>query len=170
MKRQVALLSVVLFSFLLTGCRISYKFNGASIDYNTTKTITLDPFTNRAPYQWAPMAPMFNNALSDLFARQTKLQQVKKDGDLHISGDITGYDQTNKAISADGYSSMVQLKITVKVVFVNNNNHDEDFDKSFSAQREYDATQQLSAVQEELVGQIIDEITEQIFNATVANW
>ena len=48
-----------------TACTISYKLNGASIDYNVIKTITLDPFANRASYQWGPMASMFNNSLSD---------------------------------------------------------------------------------------------------------
>jgi len=139
---------VVLASVLLMqGCTVSYKLNGASIDYNTIKTITVEAFTNRAAYQWAPMAPMFNTTLSDKYNHQT-----------------------NKSISADGYSSMVQLKMTVKVKFTNNKHHDDDFDKSFSANREYDSSQQLSAVQEELVQQMIDDIVDQVFNATVANW
>lgn len=154
----------------IASCAITYKLNGASIDYNTIKTITVETFSNRAAYQWAPMAPMFNNSLSDVYNRQTKLRQVKKEGDLVLSGEITSYDQTNKSISADGYSSMVQLKMTVKVKFVNNKNHSDDFDKSFSANREYDSSQQLSSVQEELVQQMIDDIVDQVFNATVANW
>ena len=163
---MVALASVL----LMQGCTVSYKLNGASIDYNTIKTITLETFSNRAAYQWAPMAPMFNNTLSDRYNSQTKLRQVKRDGDLVISGEIVSYDQTNKSISADGYSSMVQLKMTVKVKFTNNKQHNDDFDKSFTANREYDSSQQLSAVQEELVQQMIDDIVDQVFNATVANW
>ena len=116
------------------------------------------------------MAPMFNNTLSDRYNSQTKLRQVKRDGDLVLSGEITSYDQTNKSISADGYSSMVQLKINVKVKFTNNKHHDDDFDRTFTANREYDSSQQLSAVQEELVQQMIDDIVDQVFNATVANW
>ena len=162
---------VVLTSVLLMqGCTVSYKLNGASIDYNTIKTITIDAFTNRAAYQWAPMAPMFNTTLSDKYNHQTKLRQVKRDGDLVLSGEIVSYDQTNKSISADGYSSMVQLKMTVKVKFTNNKHHDDDFDRTFAANREYDSSQQLSAVQEELVQQMIDDIVDQVFNATVANW
>ena len=162
----LALLSLV----MVCGCTVSYKLNGASIDYNTIKTITIETFSNRAAYQWAPMAPMFNNTLSDRYNNQTKLRQVKRDGDLVLSGEITSYDQTNKSISADGYSSMVQLKITVKVKFTNNKQHNDDFDKTFTANREYDSSQQLSAVQEELVQQMIDDIVDQVFNATVANW
>lgn len=163
---MLALASVL----LVQGCTVSYKLNGASIDYNTIKTITLETFSNRAAYQWAPMAPMFNNTLSDRYNSQTKLRQVKRDGDLVISGEIVSYDQTNKSISADGYSSMVQLRMTVKVKFTNNKQHNDDFDKTFTANREYDSSQQLSAVQEELVQQMIDDIVDQVFNATVANW
>lgn len=172
MKRRILkALAVLLVSVVsLSSCLVTYKLNGASIDYNVIKTITLDAFTNRAAYQWAPMAPMFNNSLSDIYNRQTKLRQVKRDGDLHISGEITSYDQTNKSISADGYSAMVQLRMTIQVRFQNNRNHEDDFEKSFSASREYDSSQQLSAVQEELVQQMIDDIVDQIFNATVANW
>lgn len=171
MKR---ILKSVLFAlasvFLMSGCTISYKLNQSSIDYNTTKTIAIETFTNRASYQWAPMAPMFNNTLSDKYASQTKLRQVKRDGDLALSGEITSYDQTNKSISADGYSSMVQLRMTVKVKFTNSKKHEDDFDRTFSASREYDSSQQLTAVQEELVQQMIDDIVDQVFNATVAKW
>ena len=155
---------------LMSGCSVSYKLNGASIDYNTIKTITIETITNRAAYQWAPMAPMFSTSISDIYNRQTKLRQVKRDGDLVLSGEITSYDQTNKSVAADGYSSMVQLKMTVKIKFTNNKRHEDDFDRSFSASREYDSSQQLSAVQEELVQQMIDDIVDQVFNATVANW
>ena len=171
MKNRILIATACLFMVLTAvSCLPSYQLKGASIDYNTIKTISIESFQNRATYQWAPMAPMFNNTLSDVFNRQTKLSQVKRDGDLAISGEITSYDQTNKSISASGYSSMVQLKMTVKVKFVNTKEHKDDFEKSFSATREYDSSQQLSSVQEELVQQMIDDIVDQIFNATVANW
>lgn len=170
LKLIIRAVALLVSATTIASCAITYKLNGASIDYNTIKTITVETFSNRAAYQWAPMAPMFNNSLSDVYNRQTKLRQVKKEGDLVLSGEITSYDQTNKSISADGYSSMVQLKMTVKVKFVNNKNHSDDFDKSFSANREYDSSQQLSSVQEELVQQMIDDIVDQVFNATVANW
>jgi hypothetical protein len=116
------------------------------------------------------MAQMFNQTLNDVFVQQTKLVQVKNGGDLHFAGEITSYDQFNKSISSDGYSSMVQLKMTVNVRFTNNTNHDEDFERSFSAVRDFEASQSLESVQEELVTQMIKEIVESIFNAAVANW
>ncbi|MBR6600636.1 MAG: LptE family protein [Bacteroidaceae bacterium] len=163
-------MSLLVMLLVVAGCTISYKFNGASINYDIIKTISIENFPNRAVYQWGPMEAMFNNALSDIYVNQTKLQQVPRGGDLMLSGEITAYDQINKSISSDGYSSMMQLKMTVNVRFENAKNHSEDFERNFSASREFDASQQLNDVQEELVTQIIDEIVEQIFNATVANW
>ena len=161
---------VALMVLLLVSCTVSYKFNGASINYDIIKSISIDNFPNRALYQWGPMEAMFNNALSDIYVNQTKLQQVNRNGDLQLSGEITAYDQVNKSISSDGYSSMMQLKMTVKVKFENTKNPTEDFERQFSASREFDASQQLNDVQDELVNQMIKEIVEQIFNATVANW
>ena len=161
---------VMMLAILMVGCTVTYKFNGASINYDIIKTIRIENFPNRALYQWGPMESMFNNALSDIYANQTKLQQVNRGGDLVLSGEISAYDQVNKSISSDGFSSMMQLKMTVKVKFENAKNPAEDFERQFSATREFDATQQLNDVQEELLTQIIDEIVEQIFNATVANW
>lgn len=167
-KWQVAVALFLTLSFV--ACTVSYKFNGASIDYNKVKTITIETFPNRAAYQYGPMASMFNNELVDIFVRQTKLQQVKRGGDLQFSGEITAYDQYNKSISSDGYSSMVQLKMTVNVRFVNNVNPNENFEKNFSASREFESTLSLSSVQDDLVTEMIKEIVEQIFNASVANW
>lgn len=155
---------------LLIGCKVSYKLTGASIDYTKVKTISLETFQNRAAYQWGPMATILNEKISDTFIQQTKLQQVPRNGDLQLAGEITAYDQFNKSISADGYSAMVQLKMTVNVRFTNNTNHDEDFERTFSATRDFDATQSLESVQEELVTQMINEIVESIFNAALANW
>ncbi len=162
--------SVALFVCLLASCSISYKFNGASIDYTKTKTIQIAQFPIRSAYVWAPMQAIFNNELTDVFARQTKLRQVNRNGDLQLAGEIVEYSQYNKAVSADGYSSQTQLKMTVNVRFVNNANHDEDFEQRFSATTQYDSSQQLITVQEELVTQMVKDIVDQIFNATVANW
>nr|WP_262499089.1 LptE family protein [Xylanibacter brevis] len=151
-------------------CSVSYKFNGASIDYNKTKTITLADFPIRSNYVWGPMANIFNNQLKDQFANHTKLMQVKRNGDLKIDGEIVRYDQRNKSVSSEGYSAQTELSMTVNVRFTNNKNHAEDFERQFTSTATYETTQSLNAVQEELVTQMVKDICDQIFNATVANW
>ena len=155
---------------LLVACSVSYTFNGASIDYTKVKTIQIADFPIRATYVWGPMGPMFNNELKDIFARNTRLQQVKRNGDLKIEGEITQYQQRNKSVSSEGYSAQTELSITVNVRFTNNKNHNEDFERQFTATSSYETTRNLNSVQEELVRQMIKDITDQIFNATVANW
>lgn len=155
---------------LLTACSISYSFNGSSINYDKVKTISIDKFPIRCAYVWAPMEGMFYNTLSDQYSNKTKLRVLKRGGDMQLSGEITEYSQLNKSIAADGYSAQTQLRMAVNVRFVNNSNHSEDFERVYTATAEYDSSQQLNAVQEELVQQMIDEIVDQIFNATVANW
>ena len=163
-------LSFFLFSLLLVSCSVSYTFNGSSIDYTKTKTIQIADFPIRATYVWGPMAAIFNNALKDKFTNQTKLQLVKRNGDLKIEGQITQYQQRNKSVSAEGSSSQIELTMTVNVMFTNNVKHDEDFEKSFSSSKAYNSTLSLSAVQEDLVNEMTKDIVDQIFNATVANW
>ncbi len=156
--------------FSLPSCTVSYKFNGASIDYTKIKTIQISEFPVRSSYVWAPMGAIFNNQLKDQFRNNTKLTQVKRNGDLKLEGEITRYEQRNKAVSAEGYSAQVELSITVNVRFTNNVNHTQDFEKQFTSQKSYDSTMSLSAVQDELVTQMMKDICDQIFNASVAQW
>ncbi len=155
---------------IISACSVSYKFNGASIDYSKTKSIQIADFPIRSSYVWGPMGPLFNNKLKDEFASHTRLQQVKRNGDLKLEGEIVRYEQRNKAVSAEGYSAMTELTMTVNVRFTNNVNHAEDFEQQFSASQSYETTLSLNAVQEELVTKMVDDLVGQIFNATVANW
>ena len=160
----------IVFVMMLSSCSVSYKFNGASIDYSKTKTIQIADFPIRSSYVWGPMGPMFNNELKDMYSRNTRLSQVRRNGDLKLEGEITKYEQRNKAVSSEGHSAMTELSLTVNVRFTNNANHNEDFERQFSAQQSYDTSLSLGAVQEELMTKMVAEIVDQIFNATVANW
>lgn len=165
---KVALMATLI--VIVSACSVSYKFNGASIDYSKTKTIQIAEFPIRSSYVWGPMGPLFNNELKDKFNSHTRLEQVKRNGDLKLEGEITRYEQRNKSVSSEGYSAMTELSMTVNVRFTNNVKHSEDFEQQFTAMQSYESTQSLNSVQEELVGLMIKDICDQIFNATVANW
>ena len=142
----------------------------SSIDYTKVKSIQIAEFPIRSAYVWGPMGPMFNNRLKDQFSDHTKLIQVKRNGDLKIEGEISNYTQRNKSVSADGFSAQTELAITVNVRFTNNTNHNEDFERQFTATSTYETTQSLTSVQEQLVTEMVNDICDQIFNACVANW
>ena len=161
---------IIIALLLLNGCVISYKFNGASIDYATTKTISIADFPNVAPLVYAPLSTNLSDGIRDLFQRQTRLEQVRRGGNLEIEGEITGYTLTPMAVSADSYSAETKLTITVKVRFTNNVAPEESFEKTYTAYQTFDASQMLNDVQDELCNTMITEIAEQIYNDTVAKW
>ena len=160
----------LLIGVVLTACSISYKFNGASIDYTKVKTITIKDFPNQAPLVYPQLSQEFTEALKDIYIRQTRLQLVNDNGDLELEGEITGYQLTPMAVKEDAWSSQTKLTITVRVRYSNRTNPDEDFEQTFSAYQEFDATRMLQDVEPELCPLIIEEIVDQIYNATVANW
>ena len=170
LRAYLYIIGVILVMGTTAACSVSYKFNGASIDYTKTKTIQLADFPIRSSYVWGLMGPMFNNELKDKFASNTQLRQVSRNGDLKIEGEITQYSQRNKSVSAEGYSAQTELSITVNVRFTNTKNHNEDFERQFTSAKTYDTTKSLASVQEELVTQMVKDLVDQIFNATVANW
>ena len=168
-RKTLQIIVPMLLLCALTACSISYKFTGTSINYDVIKTIQIDKIVNRAPYGWAPMEAILNNKLQDVYANQTRVKLVKRGGDLHVAGEIVNYDQFNKGISADGYASQVQLRITVNIRFENAKTN-QKWEKQFTATSQYDSTQQLTAVQETLVTEMVKDLCDQIFNATVADW
>ncbi|MBQ9602313.1 MAG: LptE family protein [Paludibacteraceae bacterium] len=161
---------VLCICMLMSGCSISFKMNGANINYQTTHSISIADFPNNAPL----VNPTLSNALSegirDLFQRQTRLQMLRKGGDLEIEGEITGYTVTQGAISADGYASESKLTITISVHFTNNVNPEDSFDKTYTSYQTFNSNMLLTDVQDELCTAMITEFAESIFNDTVARW
>ena len=100
-RAYLYIIGVTLMVAVMAACSVSYKFNGASIDYTKTKTIQIADFPIRSSYVWGPMGPMFNNELKDKFASNTQLIQVSRNGDLKIEGEITQYSQRNKSVSSE---------------------------------------------------------------------
>ena len=156
--------------FFLSGCLISYKFNGASIDYSKIKTIAIADFPNNAALVYPPLSNDLSEGIRDIFIKQTRLQVGRKGGDLELEGEITGYELTPMAISADSYSAETKLTLTIKVRFTNNVNAEESFEKTYTAFQTFDSTNLLTDVQEELCTIMIKEIAENIYNDTVARW
>ena len=169
-NKNILIVFSTIFLLVLAGCSISYTFNGASIDYTKVKSITILDFPNQAPLVYPPLAQTFTEGLKDKYIRQTRLQIVQDNGDLHLEGEITGYDFTQLAVKEDAYASETQLTITIRVRYRNQSNPDEDFEQTFSANRPFSNDRMPQDVQDELCQEIIEELADQIYNATVANW
>ena len=155
--------------FVVHSCGI-YSFTGTSIQPDV-KTVTINYFE----YQALKVNPSLSNdlttALQDKFLKLTKLEQVDMDGDLEITGAVTGYDVKATSITANEQAAQNRLTVNVKIAFVNRKYPDDSFEnKSFSAYADFDAMQTLDAVEATLCEEIVEKLCEDIFNATVANW
>ena len=155
---------------LCAACTGGYSFTGASIPPGA-KTIAVATFPNNA----ATVNPQLRQKLSDdlrnMFSGQTSLSVLPSgDGDMELSGEIVGYDTRASALSSSDEVSMNRLTITIKVHFVNNIDHDADFDQQFSRYRDYPASQDFSSVEASLVSEIVTELCEDVFNKAVVNW
>lgn len=165
------LISCLVILLIIVSCRISYQFNGASIDYSKIKTIEIKDFQNQARLVYPPLSQEFSEHMRDVFLRNTKLQLVNNGrADLEIEGEIIGYDLMALAVQDGQYASQTRLTMTVRMRFRNNVNPQEDKEETFSAYQNFNSSEMLDGIQAQLVEEMNREIVDQIFNSTMANW
>ena len=156
-----------------TSCGV-YSFTGTTI---TAETLSIQTFYNDANNGPANLAVTFTDNLRDYYQQNTSLSQVTGDGELQIEGSISGYRLTPVAPSAaanietNDQANLTRLTITIKVDYINLDDEEQNFTKkSFSFYADFDNDLGLTAVENELIQVIYDQIILDIFNATVANW
>ena len=154
----------------MPACIPSFKLNGSARDYTVYKTIRVGEFPIRAALVYAPLQQTFENNLQDYIQRNTRLQLTDSSSDLEIEGEITGYALSPQAVTEDAYASKTRLTITVRVKYTDNRKDTNNIDQSFSAYRDFDATELLVDVQDQLCEEISKELVDLIFNATLGNW
>lgn len=161
-------LLVVLTCCLLSSCGI-YSFSGASIPAEA-KTVSVQYFPNNAQLVNPLLSNTITNSLNDMFVNQTTLQSVAQNGDLALEGEITGYSTAPIAITGNQTAAMNRLTITVNVRFTNRYDESKNFEQNFSQYQDYPSGQDLNAVQDVLVEEIVNNLCEDIFNRAVVNW
>ena len=167
MMRRLTLLLILMLS--LSSCGI-YSFSGTSIQPDVS-TVTIDLFEYKALKVNPTLSNDLTEGLKNRFRTMTKLEQVDVDGDLEITGEVTGYNVTASSITADEVAASNKLTITVKVSFMNRKHPEDEFtDKSFSSYAEHDSTLSLDAVEARRTAEIVEKLVEDIFNASVAQW
>lgn len=157
-------------ALVTSSCRINFTLNGTAIDYNVYKTIHVGEFPIRAALVYAPLQTTFENELLNYIARNTRLQTTDGPSDISLEGEITQYNLTPQAVTENAYASMTRLTIGVRVKYVDNQNDKNSIDQTFTAYRDFDASQLLVDVQDQLCQEISQELVELIFNATLGNW
>lgn len=160
--------AMAVLGLIVRSCGI-YSFSGTSIQPDV-HTVSIHYFEYKALRVNPTLSNELTEALRDQFTRLTRLDQVDEEGDLDIRGEITGYDVKAMGITADEVAAQNRLTVNIKIYFTNRKYPEDDFEQSFSAYSDFDATQSLDAVESGLCEEIIEKLVEDVFNATVANW
>lgn len=158
---------LIIVTLVLTSCGI-YSFTGAKID---AKTIQIDYFPNNANLVEPTLSQEFTVALQDLFLQQSNLTLVKNEGELQFEGEIIDYRVLPTAATSEQTAALNRLTIKVKVRFYNNLKEEDNFEKTFSHFYDFEANEQLvGSTLDDAFSEIFERITQDIFNASVANW
>ena len=158
----------VVFLLTFSGCSV-YNFTGTGkID---AKTFQVNFFPNNAELIEPGLDRTFTLALQDLIQNQTNLNLIKNNGDLTYEGEITDYRITPMTATADQKASQNRLTIRINVRFTNKNKETDNFEKQFDFFYDYPASQQLTGQTKDAgIKEILDRITQDIFNESLAKW
>ena len=164
--RFLLIIMVAVTSF--SGCTVSYKFTGAST--TGLKTFSVVYFQNRAPLVQPGLSQNLTDALIDKCKAQTNLKYTTTLGDANFEGEISDYNTRPLTVAADAQAATNRFTISVKVKFTNPINPDNSFEQTFSRYEDYNSNLDLSAVEADLSGKIVEMLVEDIFNQAFVNW
>ena len=158
---------------ILAGCGV-YSFTGAS---TAASTIEVADFYNNSDLAPANLSQTFTNRLKDFYQQNSSLKIVTENAELHIEGNIANYQISPIAPVASGNAALpdaaalTRLTITIQASYEDTLEPKNSFkNRSFSFYADFQNTQDISAIQEDLEKTIFDQILLDIFNATIANW
>lgn len=162
---------------MTAGCSVKYSFTGTNINYELTKSFSVDNFYNDSGGGPANMEQRFTEAIKEYYQRNTQLEIVRSNGDLQFSGAIKRYTLTPQSAVSSGDPNLpdragqMRLTISVEVEYINLANEEENLTRNFAFFQDYDPrTVTLLDVENDLVEEIFENIIQDIFTATVANW
>ena len=161
-------LFVIPIVILLSGC---YGFKGISIppDINT---FYVENFENRASNAPANIDQVFSEALRTKIRNESKLQltNTAEEADIIFNGNISRFQVTSEAPQEGNTVAFNKLTIAVQVEYINAKDEEENWEKSFSFFRDFDANADFQAEQDGYIEEIFDQITENLFNEAFTDW
>ncbi len=166
--RILSIILLVFIAWIVTSCKISYSLSGANT--GILQTVSVNYFQNRAALAPPVLSQFFTEEFKDLCERQTNLNLIKGPGDAHFEGEIIAYSTRPMAIGEADKVELTRFTIGIKVRYINIIDGEKDFEETFSQFRDFESQLAFESVQAELTDQIIEDITEDIFNRAFVNW
>lgn len=166
MRKSAYFLLLILLTF--ASCEIRYSFSGGQFSGAKTFSVTyLKPQTALASPTYSQR---LTEELKDVMLSQSPLSLSETNGDLQFEGSVTQYVVQPMAIQNNETASLTRLSITVKIKYINTLEPDLNFEKSFTKFADFAANENLFTIQEDLWKLINDQLSQEIYNASVGNW
>ncbi len=154
---------------LISSCKMSYSFSGASIPPEA-KTVSVQYFQNNTSLAPPTLSQTFTEALREKLSSQTRLGLTNKNGDLNFEGSVTGYATNPIAIQSTDQAALNRLTITVNVKYTCTFDEKKNFEQAFSRYADYTSSQSITTVEDQLIRDINDQLVQDIFNKALNNW
>lgn len=168
-RRWIVMLCVMLnASFLLSSCGI-YSFTGTSLSPDI-KTFTIVNFNMGTAGGPSDLPQKLTEQLKEYFQKNTSLTLQQNGGDLLLEGTITGYDVLAAAPTANDQAGLNRLNVTIQVRFTNAKDETKNFDQSFTYFADFPQDQTLNQNESRLLPTIQENLVQQIFNKSAADW
>lgn len=158
--------------FAVNSCKI-YSFKDVSIPPEV-KTIRLGFIENRARIVDPQLSPQLTDKVKQKINNQTKLTQVQSDNaDYDVSAYVSDYSVSTSGVSAQAAATN-RLTVTVHIALKNRLNDQKlgtpDFETDITRNFDFPASQSVNDAQAALTPQIVDDMTDDIFNRLFSNW
>lgn len=156
----------------LTSCTVTFNTTGTTTPNPNLKTIGIDDFTNQAAIVVPYLAQELTNQMQDRFLRQSRLTLTTGAADIRIGGSVSRYDLQPVAIQGDESAAQNRLTIGISVSYENFVEPKETWksDKRFSGFVDFDADDDFASLEEELINEILDQLTQDVFSASIGKW
>lgn len=157
---------IFLISIIAGGC---YSFKDVSIPPEV-KTARVNYIENKAQYINPQLAPQLTDRLRQKINNQTRLTLIQGDeADYDITAVIRNYTVTTSGIS-DQQAATNRLIITVHITFRNNLDEKANFEADISRNFDFNANLSLQQAEAQKGEEILQNLTDEIFNRIFSNW
>ena len=165
MRKLIFALSLLI---VIQACSGGYSFTGGSV--GEAETINVNFIANKAAQVNPSLSQQLTEQIKDIFVQQTPLELTAGKADLLVEGFISDYRVQPISAQSNETTSQSRFTITIQITFTNFLEPDKSYQQSFSRYRDYNSTNLFGDVEQQLVGEIIVELSEDVMNRAIANW
>ena len=163
--KHLFIVAICLLSF---GCKVNYSFTGIT---DMPESFQVNFFQNNADLIEPGLDQLFTITLQDYIVNQTSASLVNSGGEVIYEGEIVEYRVSPMTATSDNTAAQNRLTISVNVRYINTKDSEKDFEKRFSFYFDYPAEDQLTgSVKDTALDEILERLTQDILNASLADW